>query len=66
MGKCGDCYFWMKSRDCPREKNINGQTCGPSMGAAACDKFVNDKAVRRRNLAREAVVSLSFYRGVRP
>lgn len=36
---CGDCYFWMKSRSCPKEKNINGYSRGPSMNGLICEKF---------------------------
>jgi hypothetical protein len=37
---CGDCSHWMKSRDCPREHNVNGYSRGPSMGERKCPKFV--------------------------
>jgi hypothetical protein len=30
----------MKSRECPREHNVNGMSRGPSCNALACDKFV--------------------------
>ena len=42
--RCGDCFNWMKSSRCPREKNINGMSRGPSMGApvGACPKFQLD------------------------
>jgi len=30
----------MKSRDCPREKNIGGMSRGPSSGQPGCDKFL--------------------------
>lgn len=36
---CGSCFFWMKSRDCPREHNVNGYNRGPSMSASPCSKF---------------------------
>jgi hypothetical protein len=36
---CGDCHFWMKSRECPREHNVNGQTRGPSCDGFTCQKF---------------------------
>lgn len=38
--KCGNCDFWMKSRLCPAEHNVNGQTRGPSCSGIACQKFV--------------------------
>lgn len=37
--ECGSCYFWMKSRECPREHNVNGYTRGPSCAHPACAKF---------------------------
>ncbi|WP_028682468.1 hypothetical protein [Pseudomonas chlororaphis] len=37
--KCGNCYFWMKSRECPAEKNVNGMSRGPSCNGVACQKF---------------------------
>ena len=37
--KCGNCHFWMKSRECPAEKNVNGQSRGPSCEGIACQKF---------------------------
>lgn len=40
--KCGNCYWWMKSRDCPRERNVNGRNRGPSMNEAPCGKFRED------------------------
>lgn len=43
--RCGNCYLWMKSRECPREHNVNGYSRGPNMDAAACDKFVLQKWV---------------------
>lgn len=51
--QCGNCVFWMKSRECPKEiPNGRGGYSGPSSGTAACDKFqikawvVDLKAVR--------------------
>lgn len=40
LPRCGECKHWMKSRECPREHNVNGMSRGPSCGAAVCDKFV--------------------------
>ncbi len=37
--RCGVCYFWMKSRDCPRERNVDGMSRGPSCEAPICGKF---------------------------
>ena len=39
LPKCGECYYWMKSRDCPREHNVRGMNRGPSCGDGACVKF---------------------------
>ncbi len=36
---CGSCYFWMKSRECPRERNVDGMSRGPSCEAPICGKF---------------------------
>lgn len=40
--KCGNCHYWMKSSDCPREKNVGGRRTGPSMNAPICSKFTPD------------------------
>ncbi|ROL86518.1 hypothetical protein [Pseudomonas protegens] len=37
--KCGNCHFWMKTRECPAEKNVNGMSRGPSCEGIACQKF---------------------------
>ena len=40
--RCGSCFWWMKSRDCPRERNVNGYSRGPSMNstiALRCSKY---------------------------
>lgn len=39
LPRCGECYWWMKSRDCPREHNVKGMSRGPTCDAAVCDKF---------------------------
>ena len=38
--RCGDCNHWMKSRTCPRERNVGGMSRGPS-----CDDVVMNCAV---------------------
>jgi hypothetical protein len=38
--RCGDCVHWMKSRDCPLERNVKGYSRGPSCDAPVCSKFV--------------------------
>ena len=43
---CGKCYWHMKSKDCPQERNIRGMSRGPSMGsllARSCGKYQRDK-----------------------
>jgi hypothetical protein len=37
--RCGNCDHWMKSRVCPKEKNVNGRNKGPSMNEFACELF---------------------------
>jgi hypothetical protein len=37
--RCGDCDKWMKSRECPKEHNVNGQTTGPSNDEIKCNQF---------------------------
>lgn len=39
-GVCGSCDKWMKSSECPREKNINGMSRGPSCKSPICGQFV--------------------------
>lgn len=43
-GKCGTCFWWMKSDYCPREKNVNGRNKGPSCEALVmnCPQFYLD------------------------
>jgi hypothetical protein len=36
---CGDCSRWMKSRECPRERNVNGWNRGPSCEDLPCGIF---------------------------
>jgi hypothetical protein len=37
--RCGDCDKWMKSCECPKEHNVNGQTTGPSSDEIKCNQF---------------------------
>lgn len=37
---CGSCHFWMKSRECPRERNVDGFSRGPSCEAPICGTFL--------------------------
>ncbi len=41
---CGDCDKWMKSRECPRERNVNGWNKGPSMVDPICSVFVEKES----------------------
>ena len=49
---CGDCYSWMKSRECPREKNVGGISRGPSCKEPICKQFVETSlaSARRKEL----------------
>lgn len=54
--RCGNCYWWMKSNSCPRERNVNGQNRGPSMNDLGCDKFqLTESAKRLKQERLEAV-----------
>lgn len=44
--RCGSCRDWMKSRQCPREKNVDGVSKGPSMSAPACQQFARKVATQ--------------------
>lgn len=56
--ECGDCDKWMKSRECPRERNVDGMSRGPSCGASICSAFVEAKSAtaRREELQAELAV----------
>lgn len=57
--RCGDCYFWMKSRDCPRERNVNGMSHGPSAGGLPCSKMHETSAsLDRRAKLQSELLSL--------
>ena len=55
--ECGDCDKWMKSRECPRERNVNGQTRGPSMTALVCGQYVEAASTTKRRVELEAALS---------
>lgn len=42
--RCGGCVDWMKSRECPREKNVNGWSRGPSCNDNPCSKFTPNQS----------------------
>lgn len=52
--RCGRCYFWMMSSECPREKNINGYSRGPSCDGFPCEKFSEKQYVTELRDARKA------------
>jgi len=43
LPRCGRCSDWMKSKICPRERNINGISRGPSCNTLPCDQFSWDR-----------------------
>ena len=61
--RCGNCYYWMKSRDCPHEHNVGGMSRGPSADALTCSKFkITQRAVDlRAKRIREAVEFANRY-----
>lgn len=44
---CGNCEHWMKSKVCPREKNVNGYSRGPSCNDYPCNQFDLKDYVRK-------------------
>lgn len=47
--RCGDCTKWMKSRECPAERNVGGMSRGPSAGSMKCGAYVETaRATKRR------------------
>lgn len=50
---CGSCHFWMKSRECPKEKNVNGYSRGPSSGSPKCGQFVMTKSTAELRAERQ-------------
>jgi len=60
--KCGRCSHWMKSRICPREKNVNGISKGPSCNALPCDKFQWDEFHKTLIVKQRVDRALSFAR----
>lgn len=45
---CGDCSNWMKSRLCPKERNVKGMTRGPSSGDLKCNQFLEGVGATKR------------------
>lgn len=57
--RCGDCDKWMKSRQCPREHNVRGQSRGPSCEGMPCGQFVETVTARdRRQANRDKLAAL--------
>lgn len=50
---CGSCKKWI-TRECPRERNVNGTNYGPSMNSLKCDLFAMKEFDRQRIDALEA------------
>ncbi len=48
--RCGDCDKWMKSSQCPAEKNVNGMSRGPSSEAFKCSQFVETATASKRRV----------------
>jgi hypothetical protein len=46
--RCGDCDKWMKSRECPAERNINGLSRGPSCEGFICSQFIEAASATKR------------------
>lgn len=57
--RCGGCEHWMKSIDCPRERNVGGMSRGPSCDAAVCSSFSITKR-EIENRARWANEAIAF------
>lgn len=55
--RCGDCDNWMKSRQCPREHNVNGRSRGPSAGDFICQKFTESRRATKRREELTAMLS---------
>lgn len=46
--RCGDCNKWMKSRECPAERNVNGRNHGPSSETFKCSQYAECWSVPKR------------------
>ena len=56
--KCGNCFLWMKSGECPQEtRNKQGRRVGPSCNGFACSKFVEVKWVTELRAEMEAAIN---------
>ena len=41
---CGDCYKWMHSGECPREKRVKGRRVGPSCNEYICNQYIEKES----------------------
>lgn len=65
--RCGNCYYWMMSRECPRERNVNGRNVGPSSGELACQKFeLTGRAKDLKESRRLACIKFAEESGLTP
>lgn len=57
--RCGGCDHWMKSRQCPKERNVGGMSRGPSCDDLACSSFsITAREIETRS--RRAGEAISF------
>lgn len=59
--RCGNCDHWMKSSQCPRERNVNGYSRGPSCDELPCTKFA--RAPWREKPLRDELAELRKLQG---
>lgn len=50
---CGGCNLWM-TRQCPRERNVNGRNHGPSMYSPICPKYAEKSSTAKLRDERKA------------
>lgn len=55
--ECGHCEHWMKSKQCPKEVNVNGWNKGPSMSEPPCAKYEVKQYVQREAAERQATAN---------
>lgn len=63
---CGCCDKWMKSRECPRERNVNGRNHGPSMKGRVCSQYVEKPSSTARREELKAKLAQLCDEGERP
>lgn len=58
--RCGHCSKWMKSRECPKEHNVNGMSRGPSCESLKCSEYVESNfAIQFREKKAAEIAELS-------